>query len=159
MGGIKNMTKTYIFDLDGTLALIDHRRHLVEKPKPEWREFFKACIKDEPNFPVIDTLITLYDAGYNIIIASGRSDEVKSETLNWLNTYVLPNIEHRERIAIVMRNEGDFRSDVILKKEWLDTGLLGPKYNIKAVFDDRDSVVEMWRENGLACFQVAKGSF
>jgi len=27
------------------------------------------------------------------------------------------------------------------------------------VFDDRDKVVNMWRENGIPCLQVAPGNF
>jgi len=27
------------------------------------------------------------------------------------------------------------------------------------VFDDRNSVVDMWRENGVRCMQVAPGDF
>ncbi|WP_435575134.1 hypothetical protein [Burkholderia plantarii] len=30
---------------------------------------------------------------------------------------------------------------------------------IVAVFDDRDSVVAMWRDAGVTCFQVAPGEF
>ena len=32
----------YIFDLDGTLADISHRRHLVESAPKRWREFYAA---------------------------------------------------------------------------------------------------------------------
>jgi hypothetical protein len=30
---------------------------------------------------------------------------------------------------------------------------------VLCVFDDRDKVVKMWRENGINCFQVAPGDF
>jgi hypothetical protein len=30
---------------------------------------------------------------------------------------------------------------------------------IMCVFDDRDKVVKMWRENGISCFQVNYGDF
>ena len=33
------------------------------------------------------------------------------------------------------------------------------KDDVFAVFDDRNQVVDMWRSNGLTCFQVAKGDF
>jgi len=32
-------------------------------------------------------------------------------------------------------------------------------YTPSVVFDDRDRVVKMWRENGIRCFQVAEGNF
>ena len=31
--------------------------------------------------------------------------------------------------------------------------------NVAMVFDDRQQVVDMWRDNGLTCFQVADGDF
>jgi len=38
---------------------------------------------------------------------------------------------------------------------WLDECDMKPDL----VFDDRASVVTMWRENGIACAQVAAGDF
>ena len=47
-----------------------------------------------------------------------------------------------------------------LKKHWLDLLFEGEKKNdILCVFDDREKVVKMWRENGVDCFQVAEGKF
>ena len=47
-----------------------------------------------------------------------------------------------------------------LKQHWLDSLFEGDRKNdIVCVFDDRDKVVKMWRENGLDCFQVANGNF
>ncbi len=36
----------YIFDLDGTLALIEHRRHLVERErgKQDWDAFKRVAV-------------------------------------------------------------------------------------------------------------------
>ena len=47
--------------------------------------------------------------------------------------------------------------DDLLKKHWLDTLL--NKDDILCVFDDRDKVVQMWRDNDIDCFQVADGNF
>ena len=56
-----------------------------------------------------------------------------------------------------MRPERNFRPDEPLKLEWLNN--MDWKDNVEAVFDDRDKVVNMWRENGLTCMQVAYGNF
>ena len=45
-----------------------------------------------------------------------------------------------------------------LKKRWLDQ-LFTNTDDVHCVFDDRDKVVKMWRDNGLTCFQVAPGNF
>jgi hypothetical protein len=46
-----------------------------------------------------------------------------------------------------------------LKKQWLDSMLVDDRQRLVAVFDDRSSVVKMWRDAGVPCFQVAPGEF
>ena len=55
-------------------------------------------------------------------------------------------------------NEFKFKPDDKLKEDWLNE-LFPNKSDIFAVFDDRNKVVDMWRRNGLTCFQVADGNF
>ncbi|WP_174524826.1 hypothetical protein [Burkholderia glumae] len=157
----------YIFDLDGTLALIDHRRHFVEGRNKDWRAFFAACIDDAPNVPVIKTLQQLRASGAEIWIWSGRSDEVRTETVKWLcengcfggTCRTLPAWPFGAPERFRMRSAGDQRSDVELKSQWLSE-VEPPEYQrLTAVFDDRDSVVAMWRAAGISCFQVAPGGF
>jgi len=147
--------KQIICDLDGTIALCEHRVHLVRQGTPDWDAFFRACDQDEPNWPVIHTLIALAEhhdrrRDAEITIFSGRSDMVKKETQVWLAEYLVPH--HHLR----MRPEGDFRPDDLVKKEWLlEIGV----ENVLFTIDDRQSVVDMWRAMGLTCFQVAPGDF
>jgi len=47
--------------------------------------------------------------------------------------------------------------DEKLKLQWLNE--MDWKDDVVAVFDDRDKVVNMWREIGLTCMQVAPGNF
>jgi hypothetical protein len=46
-----------VFDLDGTLALTEHRAHFLKRPSKEkdWRGFYAACDKDQPCHPIIWT--------------------------------------------------------------------------------------------------------
>ena len=150
----------YIFDLDGTLALIGHRRHFVECPREQqdWAGFYAACDKDEPNNPVIALWTQLRNAGADIWIFSGRSNEVFDKTQEWLKqnlgTYYW-NFGH----YLMMRDSGDFTPDDVLKKQWLDAMLPEDRERLVCVFDDRDRVVKMWRDNGITCLQVAPGEF
>ncbi len=58
-----------------------------------------------------------------------------------------------------MRKAGDYRDDVVVKREWLSE-IEPPEFSrLTAVFDDRDRVVQMWRDAGVPCFQVADGDF
>ena len=80
--------KNVIFDLDGTLALIDDRRQISKKPngKMDWDVFFdpKNIDLDLPNHAVIAMAQTLKAAGHRIIILSGRSKATKDATNTWL---------------------------------------------------------------------------
>ena len=140
-----------VFDLDGTIALNEHRQHYVQRPvgEKDWRSFFAACDKDDPYWQVIRTLEVLAATGNRVEIWSGRSAEVIDKTKKWLAEHGLAAIPFR------CRPEGDHTPDHVLKKQWLDESSMKPD----VVFDDRDSVVAMWRENGVACFQVARGEF
>ena len=154
------MKPLYIFDLDGTLALIDHRRHILEeKDDPQrWRRFYAACDKDVPCFPVLKTLERLRHAGADVWIFSGRSDEVRGQTVRWLYDYTSFEWTDFDTV-LTMRREGDFTPDDELKQQWLHNMLDVDRHRLLAVFDDRDRVVAMWRRNGVACFQVADGEF
>jgi hypothetical protein len=94
-------------------------------------------------------------AGHRVVIFSGRSEATQKETIDWLNSYgVYPDM-------IVMRPDkspGLYTPDDVLKNEWLDTHF--PNHEeVLCVYDDRDKVVKMWRENGIPCFQVNFGAF
>ena len=147
-----------IFDLDGTLALIDDRRVVSTKPngKINWDIFFdpKNIDLDKPNLPVIKMAQLLKQQGFRIVILSGRLKTTKDATTQWLQKFDVPFD------VIKMRpdsNQFKFMPDDDLKQGWLDS--LFPNKDIFAVFDDRDKVVDMWRKNGLTCFQVADGNF
>tara|TARA_B100000780_G_C20998289_1_gene399373 strand:- start:370 stop:825 length:456 start_codon:yes stop_codon:yes gene_type:complete len=147
-----------IFDLDGTLALIDDRRVVSTKPngKINWDIFFdpKNIDLDKPNLPVIKMAQLLKQQGFRIVILSGRLKTTKDATTQWLQKFDVPFD------VIKMRpdsNQFKFMPDDDLKQGWLDS--LFPNKDIFAVFDDRAKVVDMWRKNGLTCFQVADGNF
>jgi hypothetical protein len=58
-----------------------------------------------------------------------------------------------------MRKTGDRRADNIVKRELFEARVRN-KYNIDFVLDDRNQVVDMWRnELKLTCLQVAEGDF
>jgi len=151
--------KNVIFDLDGTLALIDKRRSisLSMNGKIDWDIFFdpKNIDLDKPNQPVIDTLKLFKDKGFRIVILSGRLKTTKDATKDWLNKFGVPF----DVLKMRPDNKQDkFTPDDKLKQDWLDK-LFPNKSDVFCVFDDRQKVVDMWRRNGLTCFQVADGNF
>ena len=148
--------KIVIFDLDGTLALIDKRRALATKDngKFDWDVFFNPdnINLDLPNQPVIN-MAKLLSFNFNIWVLSGRSGKTLNATVKWLDDNDVPFDK------ILMRptdKKSHFMKDSDLKQKWLDD--IGVD-NVAMVFDDRNQVVDMWRQNGLTCFQVADGDF
>ena len=151
------MKKTIIFDLDGTLALIDKRRELARKPNGKID--FKILHDpsnihlDEPNPPVVRIAQMFAEQGFKIVIFSGRSDKTATATLSWLSRNKVPF----KKLVMRPHKTMGFVPDEILKKDMLDKHL-----NIDDVFlvvDDRQKVVDMWRNLGLTVFQVAPGDF
>lgn len=147
----------YLFDLDGTLANIDHRKHFIEGERKSWSRFYKACVDDTPNTPVIATMELLLNTGAEIQIFSGREDSVRKETKAWLSEHTSLNMK---TTTLLMRPTGDSTPDDELKRNWYENVLTaGERRRVVAVFDDRDKVVAMWRSMGVPCFQVAPGDF
>lgn len=159
------MKPLYIFDLDGTLALIEHRRHFVERErgKQDWKGFYAACVNDEPNAPVLRVMESLRRFA-DVWIFSGRSDEVRLQTTDWLVKHTSFSSSDFDSAfgtqdVLTMRSEGDYTADDVLKKQWFDGMLDEDRRRLVATFDDRDRVVAMWRKAGVTCFQVAYGEF
>ena len=124
---------------------------------------------DKPNHPVISTAQLYYDAGYKIMIFSGRNDRSFDATVNWLKKHNVPfhNLVMRpdkfqsKSFPIAKGNPATqdmrFMPDEILKKKMLD--LFVDIDDVFMTVDDRQKVVDMWRGLGLTCFQVAPGDF
>ena len=151
--------KTVIFDLDGTLADIETRRviSIKENGKMDWDIFFdpKNISLDTPNRPVITMARLLKESGHRIVILSGRSKVTKDATREWLKLFDVPFDILKMRPD---NKEFKFMPDDQLKKLWLDQ-LFPNTDDVLCVFDDRDKVVKMWRDNGISCLQVAEGNF
>src|SRR6185436_5798773 len=140
-------------DLDGTLALLNGRNPY---------DASDCDLKDLPNIPVIETVLAHYKAGKKIIFCSGREDKYSEETIRFIEKY-LQDIDIDGKICkpeyqLFMRKTGDFRKDALIKEEIYESEIKN-KYNVLLVLDDSTSVVNLWRNLGLVCFQVAPGDF
>lgn len=135
-----------ICDIDGTICHIGDR-DVYDASK---------CHLDTVNEPVTKVLHafkgTVEQPGPRVIMVSGRDNGCRKETQQWLSDH---SIGYED---LFMRPDGDKRKDSIVKREIYEREIK-PKYNVLFVLDDRDQVVEMWREQGLTCLQVAEGDF
>lgn len=149
----KIMIDCYIFDIDGTLADCSHRLHHIKVgDKVDWDAFFADCAKDKPITHIIQLAQELYKNGNTILYVSGRSDQCRDATIDWMNAH------HCPLGFLYMRRQGDHRPDHKVKSELLDQ-IIARGYRPIMAFDDRNQVVKMWRERGIPCAQVADGDF
>lgn len=134
--------KAIICDIDGTLADMGKRIPYD----------FENVDKDEVKHATAEAVRVFHNAGYRIILLSGREDSSKVKTISWLKKNDIPFHE------LYMRKTHDRRKDAIIKRELYENHVKN-LYEVLLVLDDRDQVVKMWRDLGLTCFQVDYGDF
>jgi acid phosphatase class B len=135
-----------ICDVDGTVALMHGNRTPFEWDKVS---------TDKPNQWVIDLIVSYHNGtGCKVFFLSGRSDECMDDTHKWL----LDNVD--VPFDLFMRPLGQlYEKDAKVKYE-IYTELIKPQYDVQFVIDDRQQVVDMWRNvAGLPVAQVAEGNF
>lgn len=136
------MQTAIIVDIDGTVA------HRTNRGPFE----YEKVLHDEADKNVIEVIKCMWEAGHKIVFVSAREDWCFNDTYTWLTHNCPPFIK------LYMRKSGDNRRDADVKKEIYEE-FIKPQYDVIAVFDDRDQVVEMWRELGLKTLQVGYGDF
>jgi predicted kinase len=129
-----------ICDIDGTLSNSSHRRI--------FNSTYDEIMEDKIIEQVRDLVNHYYkDIERDIFIFSGRSEDDRKVTEDWLNrNYVYYN-------KLVMRQSGDIRQDTIVKKEMFEEHIRG-KYYCEFVVDDRPCVLEMYQNLGVFTLNV-----
>lgn len=140
-----------IVDVDGTLAHID-----PDNP----RDVYDASRALEDKLDDAVSIITamFYNHGYTVIILTGRHEEHREVTEQWLEANGVQYDELYTRMESDVDEKGNRLDDKIVKERLYETHVK-PRFNVKFVLDDRNSVVDMWRSLGLKCLQVAEGNF
>lgn len=150
--------KIIVFDIDGTLANCEHRRHYV-RPDPitgkknrRWDLFNKGIPNDTAYFDIRWLYQLLHEQQCTMLIATGRNEENRIETVRWLTDYDIYFSQ------LYMRKSGDYRDDAIVKTEILDQ--IKSDYGTPYLwFDDRTKVVNAIRNAGIRVLQVQPGDF
>jgi predicted secreted acid phosphatase len=147
------MTKpnAILFDLDGTLCNVYHRRQYVATKPRNWDAWNAGIINDTPNLQVLEVFNALKDR-FPIFFVSGRSDDYRGVTVQWFEKH---GIYEHDYNGLLMRKYQDHRDDAIVKGEIADE--IEKDYKIFAVFDDRKRVVDMWVKRGIFVFDVGQG--
>ncbi len=149
---------------------IDEAKKELTSWSKDWDSFNEACWLDKPYPDVIalvERVLGWWESAHNpvgtrteplnLYFFSGRNDVARNDTIMWLE-------EHMHRCGVtqwrtewvdhlLMRSEGDRRPDKIIKLEMAERAGLTPD-NVLCIFDDRQTVVDMWRANGFRVMQV-----
>ena len=147
------MSKVIVFDLDGTICNVDHRRHWVASKPKNWAAWDAGLPNDTPNDDIIWMLNSFLDRGnVRIILCSGRDSHLRDATVAWLEKHGV------YYDALYMRASGDNRKDSIVKVELLHD--IQRDYDWPWLWiDDRNQVVDAIRQQGVRVLQVAPGDF
>lgn len=141
-----------VFDIDGTLANIEHRLDFVRSKPKNWAAFDAGIPNDKVNAPVAAVFHQMVDAGHAVILASGRNERSRAATEQWFADNGLRGWQ-----KLYMRKADDFRSDDVVKLEILDEIIRDYGKKPDMVFDDRPRVVRAWRSQGIFVFNVYQG--
>lgn len=135
-----------LVDIDGTLAHHEGIRGPYDTSRYHLDNF------DLTIGQLAEAFVATHGQTCYTIIMSGRDEDYRQVTQDWLNDWAFPHE------ALLMRPSGDRREDSIVKNELFEQHVAG-QFNVDLVLDDRNRVVNMWRAKGLKCLQVQPGDF
>lgn len=140
-----------VVDIDGTIAKAGERLKYLKMTPPNYDKFYSSCFNDEPIQEIVD-LVDNLQFKYEIVYCTGRREEVREITEDWLkNQGLVVN-------KLLMRPNNDHRHDTKVKPEQLSNeGIM--LQEIAFVLEDRNTMVDKWRGLGLKCLQVNYGDF
>lgn len=148
-------TTAVIVDIDGTIADLSHRLHLIGTGKPDWEAFYSLAEEDHPMLDNIKMITDFVYAGtsgrMDILFVTGRPERIRDTTSRWIARHAT-SLQGK----LFMRADYDHRPDDEVKKDIHDV-LLKPRHDIVRVYDDRPRVVRMWKSLGYDVVDVGDG--
>lgn len=146
------MTKVIVFDIDGTLANIEHRRSFVATKPKNWKAFNAGIVNDTPHEEIVWLTRQLFTHDTAIVLCSGRGEEQRDVTEKQMKDFGVTFDK------LYMRPAKDHRADYIVKVELLQQ--IRKEFGEPFLwFDDRKQVVDAIRAEGVRVLQVAPGDF
>ena len=144
--------QTIIFDVDGTIADVEHRRHFVNGNN-DWDSFRKETVNDTPVQWVCDIAKRFIAQGDEVAFFSARNESEREITEKQISQWIGDG--HK---GVFLRPNGDYTPDDEFKSALADKFIdMGCKIDL--IFDDSQKVVDMWRAKGFTVVQVAEGDF
>lgn len=129
-----------VIDIDGVVADVRHRLHLIHDRPKQWEAFFSAAA-DDPPLPEGVGLVLELARDHDVLWLTGRPERNRGLTTRWLAAQGLPDS------PLLMRPDRDFRPARLTKREELRR--LRRDRDIAVVVDDDPDVVAMLTEDGF----------
>lgn len=133
----------YIVDVDGTLCdvssityLVDPERNNGKRDFDKFHEMSAGCPPIEQTIDDLQQVRT--DENVVIIALTGRQEKFRYLTSWWLQTHDVPYD------MLLMRPNGDFRADTIVKKVRLDE-IRSAGFYVIGASDDNPTILQLWR--------------
>lgn len=147
-----NKPRAIIVDMDGTLVNVSSIRHYVRniphddeealgKRQKDFDSFHKASVLCPAIWSTMDKVQWYWEARIDVLVVTARSRDYEKGTKDWLYKYAVPYTK------LFMRDVGDFRSDVDVKRDILAE--IEEKWRVVHAIDDNPSVIALWEEKGI----------
>ena len=128
-----------VFDVDGVLADVEHRRHHVSGARRDWAAFFAAATDDALLAQGAAMVRHEQGAGRLVVYLSGRPERLRAVTLSWLHDNGLPPAD------LVLRPDADHCPAVAFKVDRLRE--MASAFTIALLVDDDVQVVDAVRRH------------
>jgi ribonucleotide monophosphatase NagD (HAD superfamily) len=141
------MRSAVVWDLDGTLSEHNYRVHFAKKK--DYGTYYSLMHKDEPIAHSVELVKMYRDKGYALIMITGRPENYRKVTLEWLSNHGIPHD------ILLMRNNGEFISNAMMKLARYNESVKN-HFIVKAAFDDDPKVIQMWEGLGVRTYQLSR---
>ena len=146
------MNKVIVFDLDGTICNIEHRRGFVASKPKNFKAFVAAIPLDTPYEDIVFLAKTFYELGHTVLLCSGRGEEEREVTVKQMENFGV------KFAKLFMRKSKDYRKDSLVKVDLLVE--IRAEFGEPTLwFDDRQQVVDAIRAQGIKVLQCEPGDF
>lgn len=144
---IEGLPEAIIVDIDGTVA------HMTGRSPYDYTQVHTDTVDEH-----VKWLVNKLSSDTWVLFVSGRDDECRSATTEWLDDHGIAWDFLHMRPTGAKDDQGNKLPDYRVKYDLFNQNIRG-KYNVRLVLDDRDQVVNLWRALGLKCLQVQPGDF